>query len=100
MPGSSDPILTFDRYSGSTRIHFYLAVARENFSSSAQKPGDDRLPYTAEDAKLTVVFIWGRWFAIWNRLEVEADRPEHERVEVLRIKPSAEHDLAFMLHEV
>jgi hypothetical protein len=100
MPGSSDPILTFDRYSGSTRIHFYLTVARTHFSGPTLKPGDDRLPYTAEAAGLTVIFAWGRWFAIWNRLEVAEERPESERVEVLRIKPSAEHDLAFMLHEV
>lgn len=55
--------------------------------------------YNAEEAQLTVFFGHGRWFAVWWKLEVKEDRPECERVELLRIKPAPGSYLGFSLHE-
>lgn len=91
--------LDLDRYSESTRRRLYQIVGASNFSGLPQEPGDTRLPYTAEEAGLSVLFVHGRWLAIWTRLEVESYRPARERIEVLRIRPTTENDLGIMLHE-
>ena len=55
--------------------------------------------YNAEEASLTVFFGYGRWWAVWCKLEVPPDRPECDQIEMLRIKPASEMPLGFSLHE-
>jgi hypothetical protein len=103
MPGSpqSIPPLDLDHFSEGTRRRLYDHLRKEHFFIPGSDPEDaEKLPYTAEDAGLSVLFVCGRWLAIWTRLEVETFRPEAERIEVLRIKPTKENMLGVMLHEV
>jgi len=59
----------------------------------------DPNPYTAEGANLSIVYQWGRWFVVWERLEVDPERPKRERTEVLRIREHYDSGLGIMLHE-
>lgn len=96
----STPPLDLDRYSERTRRYLYDLLRVSFFTCSEAAPDqDDPFPYSAEDAGLSIYFVLGRWFATWTSLEVETYRPEHQRVEVLRIKPSNENDFGVMLDE-
>jgi len=89
MPGSPQSIpLNLDRYSEAARRQLYDAILLSCFSPWIEG-GDPDGPgafYSAEAAELCVFFVWGRWFAMWNRLEVPPYDPEAKRVELLRIK--------------
>jgi hypothetical protein len=102
MPGwpKSTPPLDLDRYSEDTRRRLYDHLRSMRFFVAGLDHADkDPLPYSAEEAGLTILWLWGRWVAVWTRLEVENYRPEADRFEVLRIKPSTENDLGIVLHE-
>jgi len=101
MPSLPQSIpLDLDRYSEQTRRRLYDLLRLNFFACPEVAPDqDDPFPYSAEDAGLSIYFAHGRWFATWTSLEVETYRPEHQRVEVLRIKPTTENDLGVMLHE-
>jgi hypothetical protein len=98
-PYSIPPILT--EPSEAVRRHLYdlvrvLSFYCPNLDSAERDPN----PYTAEDANLSIINQWGRWFAVWERLEVDPERPERERTEVLKITEDYENGLGIMLHEV
>lgn len=96
----STPPFELDRFSEDTRRRLYdLLRTTHFFVPGLDDENSDPLPYTAADAGLAVHFIWGRWLAIWTRCEVEAYRPDAERIEILRIKPTTENDLGIVLCE-
>jgi len=94
----SIPPLDLTRYSETTRRRLYDSLQETHFFYPGHDPDHDTLPYTAEDAGLSVLFVYGRWVAVWTRLEVESFRPEADRIEVLFIKPTTENALGVMLY--
>lgn len=105
MPGSQQstaPPLDLDRYSEAVRRRLYDLIQAAEFTSrvDADDPEKDYEPlYSAEDARLSVFYLAGRWFARWNRLEVPNHEPQAKQVELLRVKLSDENPLGYMLHE-
>jgi hypothetical protein len=76
-------------FSEATQRELYEVVAAENFRPTEHEPGEDCVPqYTAEQAGLEVVFVWGRWFATWLKLELPETLPEAERREILLLQES------------
>jgi hypothetical protein len=55
--------------------------------------------YSAQDAQLTVFFGYGRWFVVWDKLEVPSHQPECERIEMLRIKAAPGSPMGISLSE-
>jgi hypothetical protein len=96
MQGSPQSIpLDLDRYSESTRRQLYDLLRTNHFTCREVNPRDSEpLPYSAEEADLSVMYVYGRWLAIWTSQEAEG-----ERVEIFRIKPTTENALGVMLHE-
>ena len=81
--------LDFSVFSEETRRRLYEVVATENFGPTDQEPGEETVPqYTAEQAGLEVIFVWGRWFATWWKLELPETLPEAERREILVLQES------------
>jgi hypothetical protein len=77
-------LVDFDLNSGSEEMHRVLhgLVVRDHFSPEPleERPKEIWTPgYTAEEAGLEVVFLWGRWFAAWRKLEVPSQALEEER---------------------
>jgi hypothetical protein len=77
-------LVDFDMTAGSEGMRrvLYGMVVRDHFSPEPleETPKEIWTPgYTAEEAGLEVVFLWGRWFAAWKKLEVPSQAPEEER---------------------
>jgi hypothetical protein len=85
------------RYSDDVRDAIYEAVVAIHWNAAPEHPDDFVPEYTPEDAGLQVVYILGRWFAIWRQLEEPHDIPPAQRWEVLRVEanPSAPFGLSF-----
>lgn len=94
------PPLDLTRYTEATRRALYDATVAVHFPPADQaEPGEWVPSYSPDDAGLTVVFQWDRWFAVWERIE-ERDNPElprNRKLEVLRIEaePSMPHGVMF-----
>lgn len=74
-------------FSEATQKGLYEVVAAESFEITEPPPGEGSTPqYTAEQAGLEVVFVWGRWFATWWKLELPDTLPEAERREILLLQ--------------
>src|SRR4029077_10464294 len=81
-----------------TRRELYDEVVAVHFNPSpeevqraAEDPENHWVPdYGPEAAGLAVFRVFGRFFAVWRSLEVEADQPEELRWTVLRILPASE----------
>jgi hypothetical protein len=91
--------LDFTRYTETTRRQLYARVVAIQFAPKLP-PEDDFEPplYSPDEAGLMVFFAFGRWFAAWTCLEEPTYLPEHRRVEMVRLQPTA--DGGVMLHEV
>jgi hypothetical protein len=74
-------------YTEATRRALYELVAAEFFGHT--EPAVEKSvaePYTPDQAGLEVVYLWGRWFAVWWKLELPATLPEAERREIRRLE--------------
>lgn len=78
-PAPSEP-LDLTRYSEAARREIYNRIAAEHFAPElmsireVRARADDFIETrTAEEAGLMVLFLLGRWFALWRL----ADPPEH-----------------------
>ena len=79
--------LDLSSYSEETRRALYEVVVAENFQRTEPAPDEGPVrPYTPEKAGLEVVYVWGRWFAIWWKLELPETLPESERRETLLLE--------------
>lgn len=88
-------------YSEATRRGLYDLVVQVHFQEpSTRRDTDEFVPsYSPDEAGLMVVFLWNRWFAIWEQIE-ERDNPDltpdYKRA-VLRIEadPARPYGIAF-----
>ena len=70
----------------------YALVVKDYFTARGvdDEPGEVWLPpYTPEQAGLEVWKAWGRWFAVWRKLEVADDAPEDQQWELLVLEEDA-----------
>jgi hypothetical protein len=87
VEGSSPSLANLDLgvYAEATRRALYEAVAAEIFGHT--EPAQDLAdPHTPEQAGLEVVYLWGRWFAVWWKLELPASLPEAKRRQALLLE--------------
>jgi hypothetical protein len=88
-------------FSEETRLALYEVVAAENFGPTETARGEGSVPqYTAEQAGLEVVWIWGRWFATWWKLELPETLLEAERREILLLQENRHRPGTLMYGEV
>jgi hypothetical protein len=76
-------------YTEATRRALYELVVAEIFGPT--EPAVEKSvarPFTPDQAGLEVVYAWGRWFAVWWKLELPATLPEAKRREILRLEES------------
>jgi hypothetical protein len=67
-------------YAEATRRTLYEIVAAEIFGPTEPASGKGSAePYTPDRAGLEVVFLWGRWFAVWWKLGLPGELPEAKR---------------------
>ena len=91
------PVLDLERFSEGTRQVIYAAVVATHWNAPAESPDDFVPSYTPDEAGLQVVFLYGRWWAVWRQLEEPEDIPPAQRWEVLRIEadPDAPFGVSF-----
>jgi hypothetical protein len=56
--------------------------------------------HTPDQARLQVVYLAGRWFAVWVDLDEPAIVPDHLRVKIMRIGARPSDPAGIVLHEV
>ncbi len=78
---TSRPPIDLARVTERTRRQVYDAVAAVFFDRE-----DNTRTYSPEEAGLAIHHFAGRWFAIWQDLDVAADLPESVRRQILRIR--------------
>ena len=91
--------LDLSRYSEHTRRRLYDITAEVHFPDDPE-PDEITPEYSPEEAGLTILWAFGRWFAVWRRLEVPLDQPEAHHWEVLRIEESEYNPWGLEYHEV
>lgn len=100
LPSSSD----LTRFSDETRMAIYSAVVGDYFSPRVLDPAtSDEVwtpTYGPDEAELQVVFLYGRWFVTWSKLDVPPDSPEDDRRELLLIATDDERPNTLLYREV
>ncbi len=96
--------LDLSRYSEATRRELYDRLVRIQFTpedpATAADPEEPWTPtQTADEAGLTVVYLFGRWFAFWRDVP-EPGLPEWRLTELVRIQPAPGAPDGILLHEV
>jgi hypothetical protein len=89
----SEPALDLAQETEDTRRKLYDAAVTTHFTPTpeerekAQADPDAWQPpaYTPDQAKLTVHYLYGRWFVAWRLLEEEGDVAPYRRWTVLRV---------------
>jgi hypothetical protein len=91
------PAPDLSRYTEHTRAALYNAVVAIHWDFEPEHPEDSAPDYTPDEAGLQVVFLLGRWFAVWRMLEEPEDVPLSQRWNVLAIDtdPDSPHGLSF-----
>ncbi len=101
-PSSLPAGLDLEAYTEATRRALYDLVVAVHFTApAAVKRGDWYPDYSPDEAGLVVLFVRGRWLALWTRLEeLTSDLPASRREAIVRIQaaPEAPHGVTF--HEV
>lgn len=71
-----------------TRRALYALVVRDFFTAQALDPPQDVWipPCTAEEARLEIVFTWGRYFATWVKPGAGTGHPELKGRELLLLE--------------
>jgi hypothetical protein len=72
-------------------------VVATHWDIEPEHPEDFVPQYTPDQAGLQVVYVFGRWWAIWRQLEEPEDIPAPQRWVVLQIEadPAAPHGVSF-----
>jgi hypothetical protein len=96
-PGGPLPPLTFTRFSERTRQTLYAATVATHWDAPREHEDDFTPDYSPAAAGLQVVYVFGRWFAIWRQLEEPHDIPPAQRWQILTIEmdPTAPHGISF-----
>lgn len=81
------------RFSEVIRRRLYDRITQIQFL----RPGN---AYTPDEARLQVVYLAGRWFAVWVDLNEPAELPEHLRFRIMRIGASQAEPEAIELYEI
>jgi hypothetical protein len=93
--------LDFQPATESLRRTLYDAVIRILWTPSISE--DDRPRFSPEQARLTVLWAFGRWFAVWYDVdtdEAEPHLPMSQRWQVVRIQDDPARPDGIGLHEV
>jgi hypothetical protein len=98
------PPLDLTRYSEATRRELYDRIVGIQFTpedpATAKDPEDAWTPTrTPDEAGLTVIYLFGRWFAYWQD-EAEPRVPDWRLTEMVRIQPAPGAPDGILLHEV
>ena len=86
--------LDLSRFSEASRRRLYDRVAEILFAPPSPPT------FTPDQARLQVVYLFGRWFAAWLNLDELPTCPEHQRIQVVRIGVRPEDPADIVLHEV
>ena len=98
------PPLDLTTYTEETRRELYDRIVLIQFTSpdpaTVEHPEDVWIPeQTPDEAGLTVVYLFGRWFAFWRDVP-EPDLPEWRLTELVRLETDLDSPYRVMLHEV
>lgn len=96
MPELTRPALDLSHPTEATRRELYDRLVSIQSTLPVEPPSS---PFDPDAAGLTVVYVFGRWFATWLDLDAPAEWPESRRRELVRIQPADTPD-GIMLHEV
>jgi hypothetical protein len=88
--------LDLTRYTESTRRELYDRLVT---IQTAHVPGEPPSSFDPEDAGLTVVYLFGRWFAFWRDVP-EPGLPEWRLTEMVRIQAAPDSPDGIILYEV
>jgi hypothetical protein len=96
--------LDLTRYSEATRRALYDRIVAIQFTPQESAPGKDledvwTPTQTPDEAGLTVLYLFGRWFAFWHEVP-EPGLPEARRTEIVRIQASSDAEDGILLFEV
>jgi hypothetical protein len=96
--------LDLTRYSKATRRALYDRIVAIQFTPEESAPGKDledvwTSTQTPDEAGLTVLYLFGRWFAFWREVP-EPGLPESRRTEIVRIQASSDAEDGILLFEV
>lgn len=78
---SSRPPIDLSRVTERTRRQVYGAVVAVFFDQE-----DTSHTYSPDEAGLAVHHFAGRWFAVWEDLDADADLPEDVRRQIVRVR--------------
>jgi hypothetical protein len=94
------------RVTEATRRALYDAVVAIHFSPTPEEIREARRSeewyptHTADECRVSIAYLAGRWFANWLIPEAPADAPEDQRYEVLRVEPNLSAPFGIELYEV
>ena len=96
-PGGPLPPMTLTGFSERTRQTLYAAVVATHWDAPPEHPDDFVPDYTPDQAGLQVVYLFGRWWAVWRQLEEPEDIPPAQRWLILAVEadPTAPHGVSF-----
>jgi hypothetical protein len=95
------PLLDLTRYTEATRRALYDRIAVEHFSPTNEEMREAISSETwldlrsAEDAGLTLHFVYGRWVAVWAMAEPVDATVEADRWDVNRVTQHADGSISF-----
>jgi hypothetical protein len=92
----STPSLDLSRYTEATRRELYDRLVT---IQTAPTPEDPAPSFDPEDAGLTVVYLFGRWFAFWRDVP-EPGLPEWRLTEMVRIQAAPDSPDGIILYEI
>ncbi len=95
LTAQSNP-LDLSRPTEATRRELYDRLVHLQSTLPEEPPSS---PFDPDAAGLTVLYVFGRWFATWLDLDAPADWPESRRREVVTVHPADNPD-GIVLHEV
>jgi hypothetical protein len=97
LPRRTAPPLDLASFSEGTRQALHAAVVATHWNTPPEHPDDFVPDYSPDEAELQVVFLLGRWWAVWRMLEEPEDVPPSQRWEVLRVEsdPTAPYGVSF-----
>jgi len=105
-PPPQPPAIDLSEVTERTRRALYDAVVAIHFTPApgevlrARQAGEWFQRFTADECRVTVSYLAGRWFVYWRIWDAGDDAPEDQEWEILRVEASASHPYGIEFYEV
>ena len=105
-PPPVPPAIDLSEVTEGTRRALYDAVVAVHFTitpeeiAEARKAGEWYQRFSPDECRLAVVYLAGRWFAVWRILDAEDDAPEDQHWSIVRVEPSLSLPYGVEFYEV